>query len=105
MDIETEIKIRKLAEGKEIMNTTRPIIKIEPHHVEYLIRKVKRNDNELQILRAEAKITHGFLGLIDRLTSERIGGMCDSGGGPLERAEKALASGIFELQNEPTSKS
>lgn len=81
------------------MPTTRPKIKIEPYYIEYLIREVERNQNELNILRAEAKITHGFLGLVDKLTRQNHGEVCSSDN-PLQGAKKALEAGIFELQSE-----
>lgn len=79
------------------MNTQRKQIKIEPLHIEYLIREVEAQARKLEVLSAESKIVHGFLGLCDKLTNEVRRGETDYN--PLRDAKKALEAGIFELTN------
>jgi len=83
---------------EESLERKRPKIKIEPEHVEYLIRHQEQAEKELTVLRAESRITHGFLNLAERLSRREQ--MVGEGYPPLRVAKKAFEAALYELEKE-----
>ena len=78
------------------MENKREQIQIEAVHVEWLIKQVERSKHELDILRAESKVLHGVLNLVDRVTDRPYG--YTNNPDPFMDAKKAFQEGVSELQ-------
>ena len=82
----------------------RPKVEVDPYYLERVLREVERNRKELASLRAESRITNGFLNLADKLSRRDYGDAACAGEDAVSVLKKDIAVHEHKIQQEQTKR-